>query len=247
MCRIHGQRLGARRGDASGGGQVADDWDPADAQVRVLILQGTTDEAEALAAQFLIEPLCCEQTLHLFRSDALRLGGRFDEAARAADQAISIARAKGGLVEWAWLLAWRGLAELDAGRSAQALASAEHAMSLMTEAQHSKNSADVSLAYGRALLANGRAAEALEPLRQSYGFWLGHDPRVGGRPRPSTGSVRPGSPTATPSAGAGWWLKRSARWPSRPTNCTKGCHRRLAGRRGGCAVHTLSGQGKPVA
>ena len=29
MCRIHGQSLGARRGDAFGGGQVADDWDPA--------------------------------------------------------------------------------------------------------------------------------------------------------------------------------------------------------------------------
>ncbi len=85
------------------------------AQVRVLILQGTTEEAEALAAQFLIEPLCCEQTLHLIRSYALRLGGRFDEAARAADQAISMARAKGGLFEQAWLLAWRGLAELDSG------------------------------------------------------------------------------------------------------------------------------------
>jgi len=146
------------------------------AQVRVLILQGTTDEAEALAAQFLIEPLCCEQTLHLWRSYALRLGGRNDEAARAADQAISMARAKGGLFEQAWPLAWRGLAELDAGRPAQALAWAEQAM-LMTEARPPFDSADVHLAYGRALLANGRAAEALEPLRQSYGFWLGHDPK----------------------------------------------------------------------
>ena len=148
------------------------------AQLRVLILQGTTEEAEALAAQFLIEPLCCEQTLHLIRSWALRLGGRFDEAARAADQAISMARAKGGLFEHAWVLAWRGLAELDSGRPAQALASAEQAMSLMTEAQLSNiDSADVYLAYGRALLANGRAAEALEPLRQSYGARLGHDPK----------------------------------------------------------------------
>jgi tetratricopeptide (TPR) repeat protein len=146
------------------------------AQIRVLILQGTTEEAEALAAQFLIEPLCCEQTLHLLRSYALRLGGRFDEAARAADQAISMARAKGGLFEQAWLLAWRGLAELDAGRPAQALAWAEQAMPLI-EAQLWIDSVDVPLAYGRALLANGRAAEALEPLRQSYGFWLGHDPK----------------------------------------------------------------------
>ena len=148
------------------------------AQVRVLILRGTTEEAEALAAQFLIEPLCCEQSLHVTRSYALRLGGRFDEAAGAADQAISMARAKGGLFELVWVLAWRGLAELDAGRPAQALVSAEQAMSLMTEARPSDiDSADVLLAYGRALLANGRAAEALEPLRQSYGSRLGHDPK----------------------------------------------------------------------
>jgi len=148
------------------------------AQIHVLILQGKTEEAEALAAQFLIEPLCCEQTLHLWRSYALRLGGRNDEAARAADQAISMARAKGGLFEQAWPLAWRGLAELDAGRPAQALASAEQAMSLMTETRlFDIYSADVALAYGRALLANGRAAEALEPLRQSYGFRLGRDPK----------------------------------------------------------------------
>jgi tetratricopeptide (TPR) repeat protein len=149
------------------------------AQVRVLILQGTIEEAEALAAQFLIEPLCCEQSLHLVRSYALRLGGRFEEAARAADQVITMARAKGGGFELAWILAWRGLAELDSGRPAQALASAEQAMSLMTEARlfSEMESADVHLAYGRALLANGRAAEALEPLRQSYGLRLGHDPK----------------------------------------------------------------------
>ena len=149
------------------------------AQLRVLILQGRTEEAEALAAQFLIEPLCCELTLRLVRSWALRLGGRDDEAARAADQAISVARAKGGLFDQQpWLLAWRGLAELDSGRPAQALASAEQAMSLMTKAFLSTiESADVYLAYGRALLANGRAAEALEPLRQSYGARLGHDPK----------------------------------------------------------------------
>ena len=51
-------------------------------------------------------------------------------------------------------------------------------MSLMTKARLSAiESADVPLAYGRALLANGRAAEALEPLRQSYGVRLGHDPK----------------------------------------------------------------------
>jgi len=31
---------------------------------------------------------------------------------------------------------------------------------------------NAALAYGRALLANGRAQEAVEPLRMAYGAWL---------------------------------------------------------------------------
>ena len=147
-------------------------------QVRALILQGKPEEAEALAAQFLIEPRCCEQTLNIVRSEALRLAGRFEEAARAADKAISIARAKGGGFELAWMLAQQGLAELESGNPTQALASVEQAMPLMSEAWPAEiDWGVVPLAYGRALLANGRTAEALEALRQSYGFWLGHDPK----------------------------------------------------------------------
>ena len=194
------------------------------AQVRVLILQGTTDEAEALAAQFLIEPLCCELTLHLIRSWALRLGGRYDEAARAADQAISMARAKGGLFDQQpWLLAWRGLAELDSGRPAQALASAEQAMSLMTEARFPPSSRPMCLWPTDARCSPTAARQkhssrCASPMASGSGTTR----RVCGRPRPSTGSGKPGSPMARSSAGAGWWLKRSARWPSRPTSCTKG-------------------------
>ena len=149
-------------------------------QVHALILQGKPEEAEALAAQFLIEPRCCELTLNVFWSEALRLLGRSEEAVRAADKAISIGRAKyAARGVSAWMLAQRGLAELESGSPAQALASLEQAMPVLNEtsAPWEMDRGVVPLAYGRALLANGRAAEALEPLRQSYGLWLGRDPK----------------------------------------------------------------------
>ena len=37
-------------------------------QAEALILQGKAQEAEALAAQFLIEPVCCEHGLHRVRA-----------------------------------------------------------------------------------------------------------------------------------------------------------------------------------
>ena len=36
-----------------------------------------------------------------------------------------------------------------------------------------ENDPNATLAYGRALLANGRAQEAIEPLRIAYSSWLG--------------------------------------------------------------------------
>lgn len=148
-------------------------------QVRALILQGKTEEAEALAAQLLIELHTDEAWLNIVRSEALRLSGHVEEAARTADKAISISRAKQAGGVSAWMLAQRGLAEVESGNRAQALASAEEAMPLLNEtsAPFEIDRGVVPLAYGRALLANGRAAEALEPLRQSYGFWLGQDPK----------------------------------------------------------------------
>lgn len=147
-------------------------------QVRALILRGKAEEAEALAARFLGEPDSVEDWLGIFRSEALRLSGRFDEAARAADAAIWIARAKGrGGGGLTWMLAQRGLAELEARQQAAALASAEQAMSTLGEtAPWEVDRGVVPLAYGRALLVSGRSTEALEALRQSYGFWLAHAP-----------------------------------------------------------------------
>ena len=150
-------------------------------QVHALILQGRTEEAVALATEFLLEPHCCEGLLNNLRGEALRLDGRFEEAARAADKSMSVARTKGFAEDhpfFLWPQMWRGLAELELQKPAQALASIEPAVPLVIKGP----SWDVDwgvlhLAHGRALLANGRAAEALEPLRKSYGFWLGHAPK----------------------------------------------------------------------
>ena len=148
-------------------------------QVRALILQGKPEEAEALAAQFLIEPRCCEQTLNIVseRGPSARRAASTKRCAQPTKRS-RLPKRRAAVFELAWILAQHGLAELESGNPAQALASAEQAMPLMSEAWPSEiDWGVVPLAYGRALLANGRAAEALEPLRQSYGFWLGHDPK----------------------------------------------------------------------
>ena len=150
-------------------------------QVLALILLGKTEEAVALATEFLLEPHCCEGLLNSLRGQALRLDGRFEEAVRAADKSMSIARTKGFAEDhpfYLWPLMRRGLAELELQKPAQALSSVEPAMPMVSkDPGRSTGWADAHLAHGRALLANGRAAEALEPLRKAYGFWLGHDPK----------------------------------------------------------------------
>ena len=146
-----------------------------------MILQGKTEEAVALATEFLLEPHCCEGTLNNLRGQALRLDGRFEEAVRAADKSMSVARTKGFAEDhpfFLWPQMWRGLAELELQKPAQALASIEPAVPLAIKGPSwDVDWGVIHLAHGRALLANGRAAEALEPLRKSYGFWLGHDPK----------------------------------------------------------------------
>jgi tetratricopeptide (TPR) repeat protein len=145
------------------------------AQAEALLLQGKAQEAEALAAQLLVEPHCCEDWLHASRSRALRLEGRFDEALEAAEKAVSIGSRR---VPLSHLLAERGMAELESKNPAKALASLEEAMRSAPPPDARTFASSwplVSLAYGRVLLANHRPAEAVEALRQSYGLWLGQD------------------------------------------------------------------------
>jgi tetratricopeptide (TPR) repeat protein len=66
-------------------------------------------------------------------------------------------------------LAARALAELAQGRAADALATVEERLQISKEFSRDRRFA---IAYGRALLANGRADEAIEPLRINYGVWL---------------------------------------------------------------------------
>ena len=148
-------------------------------QVMALLLQGKTNEAIALADEFLREPYCCEATLTSFRGQALRLEGRYAEAVQALDKAIAISTAKSPQVERfrLWPLVHRANAQLDLQQPVEALATIEQARPLL--AKYPGFGTGLGLAHlvlGRALLVNGRAAEALEPLRESHDFWLGHDP-----------------------------------------------------------------------
>jgi len=148
-------------------------------QVFTLTMQGHAEEAEARAAEFLSEPHPHEILLHQFRGEALMLLGRYAEAAAAAEQAISLARSQGADAgEVAPMLALRGLAELELNKPAQALASLEEAIRSGPPPEtrtFESGWPSMSQAYGRALLANNRPAEAVEALRQSYGLWLGQD------------------------------------------------------------------------
>lgn len=83
----------------------------------------------------------------------------------------------------------RALVELDTGRALAALGTMERRLALSRDmARHPT----YRLAYGRALLANGRAAESIEPLRQHYERWQ---------------SLRPESPY---TAEALYWLGRAS-------------------------------------
>ena len=73
--------------------------------------------------------------------------------------------------------ALRAAAQLDAGELAAGLVSANEALERQDEFTFDPQGADLGIVVGRARLVNGRAKEALEPLRQAYGFWLGRDPK----------------------------------------------------------------------
>ncbi len=105
-------------------------------------------------------------------SFAQRQNERYAEAVRTAQTIIERCRAtkRSALMACeARPLREMALAELGWGRNVEAMATMQECLK---SARKLDNDPNTALAYGRALLANGRAQEALEPLRMAYGAWL---------------------------------------------------------------------------
>jgi tetratricopeptide (TPR) repeat protein len=152
-------------------------------QVHLLAFTGATDEAErigeAFAARLAADPSTRSMLAEIWLPEGLvfaqRQNGHYDAAIATAQ------RAEQRFAESKWeeptgvARAWRAAALLDAGRHGEALTTARQAMELKPHFVCDPQDDDVRLVYGRALLLNGRAAEALEPLQLAYGCWLGLD------------------------------------------------------------------------
>jgi serine/threonine protein kinase len=162
-------------------------------RVCLLAQRGAADEAEAVAAPLVayheaefrrtgrLNP--GEGDLWLCLSYAQRQNGRFTEAVQTAQTMVDRCRAtnlkypsldgRSGLFNHlrcqGRALALRALAELALGRAADAMATVEERLKMSREFSRDRRFAG---AYGRVLLANGRAQEAIEPLRINYGYGL---------------------------------------------------------------------------
>ena len=152
-------------------------------RVCLLANRGDADEAETFAAP--LAKLASEEFarhgritfaqagLHTCLSFAQRQRGHFAEAIRTAQTFVERCRAskfpRKQPCEGRGLIA-HALAELDGGRSAEALATVEERLKFDSNGCNVQQ--NLCLAYGRALLANGRPHEALEPLRLAYGMYL---------------------------------------------------------------------------
>ena len=154
-------------------------------RVTLLALLGETEEAESLALPIVaaLEAVHPKKVspqqipLWLALSFAQRENGRLDKAistAAAADEICGKQKWIGCAVD---ARVARALAELDSGKTGPALESIERALKFQQQFSGDPPAADLGVAVGRVFLANGKEAEAVEPLRQAYGFWLGHDPK----------------------------------------------------------------------
>ena len=149
-------------------------------QMRALILSGKTEQAETQALQWLQMPNCCDiADMKTLLSVAQRVNGKLDEALRSAEEGLMLTRPKGQPVREARMLTNRAEIELALGRSAQALATIESALPVLANGDLKVQviEANAHMTHGRALLAVGRAPEAIEPLRKAYGYWLAHEPK----------------------------------------------------------------------
>jgi serine/threonine-protein kinase len=150
-------------------------------QVHALIARGDARGAEALALESLhTSKDCCEAVLRYLLGRAQLANGNPEAALRSVEDLLSLMRGNGlSQEDEAEILVLRTAVELALGRTAEALATIESAMptarkSFPTTAVVWANAHQV---YGQALVASGRARDAVEPLRSAYGFWLGHAPK----------------------------------------------------------------------
>jgi tetratricopeptide (TPR) repeat protein len=148
--------------------------------VRALILSGQTEQAETQALQWLEMPNCCDiADMRSLVSVAQLANGKLDDALRSAEEGLMLTRSKGQPLREARMLVNRAAIELALGQSVQALATVESALPALANGDLKIQAIEVNahMTHGRALLAVGRAPEAIEPLRKAYGYWLGHDPK----------------------------------------------------------------------
>jgi tetratricopeptide (TPR) repeat protein len=151
-----------------------------------LAQRGDAEEAETLA-----QPLKAEYDAAFARmgrltpgqgsfwlclSDAQRQQGRYDEAARTAQTMLERCRATAAVMKGIrcspWALAALATIHLDAGRIDDARAAMEERLKLPRGGLFDL----LSFAQPRILIADGRASEAIEPLRRTYGHWLSTRP-----------------------------------------------------------------------
>jgi tetratricopeptide (TPR) repeat protein len=126
--------------------------------------------------------------------DAQRQQGNFDEAARTAQTMLERCRATNAVLTRVrrcdkWAMEALATIYLDTGRTNEARDMMEQRQKIPRGGLFDL----LSFAYPRMLIADGRAAEAIEPLRRTYGHWL---------------STRPDSPYA---AEALYWFGQAYR------------------------------------
>ena len=77
------------------------------------------------------------------------------------------------------MLVNRAAIELALGQSVQAPATVESALPALADGDLTARAieANAHMSFGQALLAVGRSPEAIEPLREAYGYGLAHEPK----------------------------------------------------------------------
>jgi tetratricopeptide (TPR) repeat protein len=164
-------------------------------------------------------------TFWLCLADAQRQQGRYDEAAATARVMLERCRATAAVMPGIrcdkWALEALATIYLDAGRTNEAREMMEQRKKIPRGGLFDL----LSFADPRLLIADGRAAEAIEPLRRTYGHWL---------------STRPDSPYA---AEALYWFGQAYRAAGDPRGRWMVAQARQALARSPVATHRrLAGQ-----